>query len=366
MNQVISKRQLLYITISFITGSSVLMAPGLTAGFAKNEAWLSMILAFVIGLLLNFALILLLKKYHYASIFEVCEKVLGKHASVLVNVLIIFYALHLAAYILRNLSNFMTSSISPESSPAVFQILILLVVMYSVFFGLNNVARVNEFFTPVMILLLLFSVLLVMNQFELANLKPYFSRGFHAIWHGAYTVLGFPFIEIILMSCVFTYVSDKNKLGRTYLAGLLIGGVILSVIVLLSIGIQGYDLVIRQTYSTFEMMRDITIVKLFERVEVLIGVFWIFGIFVKITFCLQSAMLGFKTLTKHSTYRPFILPSALFVWIMANKTHESLVDFNNFVLKYWTLWWFVLYLLMILVLSAGIVLKKHHAKTKGR
>ncbi|MBS2969879.1 endospore germination permease [Metabacillus sp. KIGAM252] len=365
MNHVISKQQLFLLFISFVTGSSILMAPGLTATFAKNEAWVSTIIASVIGLILNLLLMWLMKKYHYASIFEITEKILGKVMSYLVNGLIIFYALSLAAYIVRNLSNFMTTSISPESSPANFQVLILLVAMYSVFFGLNNLARVNEFFTPITLFLLAASLVLVLNQVEFSNLKPFFARGVMPVLHGAYTILGFPFIEIIIMSSFFTYVSNKKGLGRTYLAAMLIGGAVLALTVLMSLAIQGYDLVIRQTYSTFELMRDITIVRLFERVEVLIGVFWIFGIFVKITCCMQAAVLGFKAMTKHTTYRPFIIPAALFVWIMANQVHLNIVDFNNFVLKYWTLWWFALYVLFVLFLAAGLLLGKHKSFHKN-
>ncbi|WP_164462226.1 endospore germination permease [Bacillus sp. FJAT-42376] len=361
MNHVITKQQLFFLVLSFTTGSSILMAPGLTAISAKNEAWFSMIIAGGIGLLLNLLLVWLLKKYHYASIFEITEKVCGRAGGFIINALIIFYALNLAAYILRNISNFMTTSISPESNPAGFQILLLLVVMYSVYFGLNNLATVNQFFLPLTLSMLGVSLLLVMNQFDLANLKPFFSRGIKPLLHGAYPVLGFPFIEVILISSFFTYVSNKKGLGRSYLISLFIGAAVLSFTTFVSIAIQGFDLVIRQTYSTFELMRDITIVKLFERIEVLIGVFWIFGIFVKITFCMQSAMLGFKAMTKHRTYRPFILPASLFVWTMSNRIHLKLIDFNNFVFQYWTLWWFLLYVLFILLLAAGLLAGKHKA-----
>ncbi|MTH52979.1 endospore germination permease [Bacillus mangrovi] len=366
MNHILSRQQLFLLVISFITGSSVLMAPGLTASFAQNDAWISMVLAVLAGLLLNTVLIFLLKKYHYASIFEIFEKVLGKLFGFLLSGTVVFYSLHLAAYVLRNLSNFMTTSISPDSSPANFQILMLLIVMYSVFFGLNNLGRVNQFFIPLMLVLLFASLLLVLNQFKVSNLKPFFKEGFLPIVHGAYPSLGFPFIEIILMASILTYVRHKKKLGRIYLTSILIGGSILAVTVFISIGVQGYDLVTRQTYSTFELVRDITVIRLFERIEVLIGIYWIFGIFVKITFCLQTALLGFKTMTKHTTYRPFILPCSVFIWVMSNQLHPALPGFNEYVTKYWTLWWMGLYLLFIFVLAAGLWAGKHKAFNKGK
>lgn len=363
MNHTITRTQFLLLTTSFITGSSLLMAPGLTAANAKNDAWLAMLLAVCTGLFLNILLVFMLKKYSYASIFVITERAAGPFFGGFINLLIVFYALHLAAYVIRNLSNFMISSVNTEGTSSIYEIPLILVVIYTIYFGVNNIARVNEFFLPIMLVLLFASFGLVANQFEFSNLKPFLSDGIQPLVQAVYPTLGFPFIEIMTMFSIISYVKNKKNLGRLYLIFLFASGIILVITVLLAVGIQGYDLVQRQSYSTFEMMRNITVVKLFERIEVLIGTFWIFGIFVKIALCFLTAMLGLQSLSKHRNYKPFLIPSAIIVWVMSLEFHPGVVDFTQYVNNVWTLWWLTLYLIVCFVLLIGIVRKQHSQKT---
>ncbi|MBN3555530.1 endospore germination permease [Fictibacillus nanhaiensis] len=358
MNHTINRWQLVLIVISFIMGSSLLMAPNLTAFFSGQDAWISMLFAVIIGLVLNVIWILLLKRYHFRSIFRITEVAGGKVVGTILNIVIIFYALHLASYVVRNLSNFMISNVIPESSPWTFQIMIILLAVYSCFYGLNNIGRVNEFLTPFMILFFICSLALTTNQFRFSHLQPYFEQGFLKISQGAYTTTGFPFIEIILLGSVLTYVKNKDKLSKSYLAGILLGGSALILTVFIAVGVEGAYMVKRQSYPTYELMRDISIINIFERVEVIIGVVWIFGILVKIVICLFTALKGLQHLSKSSNYHPFLLPAGLLIWAMSNHIHNNTMEFTDFVGRNWTLWWFTLYMIVLLVLSLGILRKK--------
>ncbi|MFG6495046.1 endospore germination permease [Fictibacillus sp. UD] len=366
MNHTINRWQLVLIVISFIMGSSLLMAPNLTAFFSAQDAWLSMILAVVIGLLLNIIWILILKRYGFRSIFRLTEVAGGKIVGTLLNIIIIFYALHLASYVVRNLSNFMISNVIPESSPWTFQFMILLLAIYSCFYGLNNIGRVNEFLTPFMILFFIGSLAITLNQFRFSHIQPVFEQGLLKISQGAYTTTGFPFIEIILMGSMLTYVKNKEKLAKNYLSGFLIGGIALIITVFAAVGVEGAYMVKRQSYPTYELMRDISVINIFERVEVIIGVVWIFGILVKIIVCLFTALKGLQHISKFSSYHPFLLPAGLLIWAMSNHLHPNSMEFTDFVGQNWTLWWFTLYLILLLVLGIGILRKKDIKKEQKR
>lgn len=358
MNHQINKPQLFLLVISFVYGSSLLMAPGLTASFANQDAWVSMIVALMIGLLLNVVWMMLLKRYDYQSVFTIMENVGGKWLGLIINLLIVFYAIHLAAYIVRNLSNFMVINVIPDSNEWTYQIMIIILACYSCFYGLNNMARVNEFLMPWMLLLFFISICLIINQFEFYHIKPIFEQSVQSISQGAYSTLGFPFIEIILFGTVFTFVKRKEKLMKGYILSLLFGGMILVVTVFLTVGIEGPFMVSRQTYSTYSMMRNITVVKLFERIEILIAIVWIFGILVKITLCLFAALKGLQHITRHKNYNPFLIPVGILIWVMSNEIHRNSMEFTEFVAKNWTLWWFTIYLILILTMIIGIVFKK--------
>lgn len=176
MSHKLNQWQMLLLTISFLVGSSLLLAPNLTSFYSKQDAWLSMIIALAAGLILNWLWIYLLSKYQYQSIFVIAEKAVGKWIGGLISLLVVFYALHLCSYVVRNVSNFMISSVLPDTNAWTFQMMLIIVSLYSCYYGLNNIARVNEFLNPIMGVLFLVSLLLTLNRFELHNLKPFWSN----------------------------------------------------------------------------------------------------------------------------------------------------------------------------------------------
>ncbi|UZJ77546.1 GerAB/ArcD/ProY family transporter [Fictibacillus sp. KU28468] len=176
--------------------------------------------------------------------------------------IIVFYSLHLCSYVVRNVSNFMISSVLPDTNAWTFQIMLILVSLYSCYYGLNNIARVNEFLNPIMAVLFIASLILTLNRFDIRYFKPVLEQPLSTVMQGAYTTTGFPFIEVILLGTVFTYVRKKKKLMRSYLNAIVASGIILLITIIVDIGCDGYYMVSRTTFPTFELMRAINIVKI--------------------------------------------------------------------------------------------------------
>jgi hypothetical protein len=149
---------------------------------------------------------------------------------------------------------------------------------------------------------------------------------------------------------------------KYYLIGVWFAGMVLILTIVLTLGTQGPYMVIRQSYSTFSMMRDITLIKNFERIEVLIGVFWVFGILVKITLCLFAALRGLQHISRHKSYNSFLVPVGILICVMSNAIHRNTIDFTSWVAKYWTLWWFTLYLILIIMMIIGKAQKTDYSK----
>ncbi|GGF26577.1 germination protein [Halobacillus andaensis] len=359
MNTQLSRYQFIAVVINFLIFSSILMAPAITVVAAKQDGWLSMLLALVIGLLLMALYLFMFKKYNYPSLFELMDRIAGKWIGTLVNLLIIFYALHLAAMVVRNLSNFMVSSVVPYSHPWIYQVLTLIAVAYAAALGVKVIFLLNEMLFPFVVLFTMGSLLLILREFNFFELKPFFHTPPLEVFQGAYVTLGFPFIEILLLSAFLQFVEKKEKLRIVYLSGITIGGMTLAVTVFLIIGDEGAYLVARETYPTFSVMRDIEFFTVFERIEILLAVAWLLGLFVKITACFLVGMLGLKHLSKSTTYKVYIIPIGILVWAMSNHLHKTVMDFSNFVTTSWTFYWFSLYCLIILVLAVGILRKKH-------
>ncbi|MCP3029940.1 spore germination protein [Halobacillus sp. A1] len=358
MNTQITKRQLFMVVINFVIFSSILMAPAITVVAAEQDGWISMLLALIIGLILNVLYLFLFKKYNYPSLFELMNRAAGKWLGTVMNILIVFYALHLAAMVVRNLSNFMVASVIPYSHPWTYQILIIVVVMYSAVLGVKNLFLLNDLLFPIVIFLTLISFILMMKEFSFLELKPVFHSGPSAIFQGAYATLGFPFIEALIIGSFFQYVKKKEKLMLTYLSGIAAGGLVLVITVFIIIADEGTYLVSRETFPTYSVIRDIDFITIFERIEILLAIAWMIGLFVKICVCFLVVMMGLKHLSGSKTYRPYLIPIGILIWAMSNHLHKTVMDFSNFVTTSWTMYWFALYCLVILVFLIGLIRNK--------
>ncbi|MGP4075881.1 GerAB/ArcD/ProY family transporter [Halobacillus sp. K22] len=358
MNIQLTKYQLFTVTTNFVIFSSILMAPALTVTAAKQDGWISMLFAFIIGLLLNLVYVLILKKHQYPSLFSLIDRAAGKWIGTLLNLVVMFYALHLAAMVVRNLSNFIVSSVFPNAHPWIYQILVISIVAFTAFYGVRNLFLINELLSPLLFLIVGTSLILIIKDFSFIEIKPVFHSSFQSIFEGAYATLGFPFIEALIIGNFFHYVQQKKQLMFVYLSGISLGGITLVIAVLLIIGNDGAYMVARETYPTYSVLRDIEFTTIFERIEILIALAWITGLFFKITVCFLVVMMGFKHLSNSKSYRPFIIPIAILTWAMTNHLHKTVMDFSNFVTSSWTLYWFTLYSVLMMVFLIGFLRQK--------
>ncbi|MCA1021086.1 GerAB/ArcD/ProY family transporter [Halobacillus litoralis] len=354
MNTQITKYQLFNMVTNFIIFSSILMAPALTVTAAGQDGWISMLIAVFIGMLLNALYLFLLKKHQYPTLFSLIDRSVGKWIGTVLNVVLIFYAFHLGAMVVRNLSNFMVASVFPNAHPWTFQILILTICMFTVFYGMNNLFLVSELLSPVILLTVLVSVILMMKDFEFMEIKPILHTPLVNIYEGAYATLGFPFIESLLLGNFLHYVVVKKWVMTVHLTAIGCAGLVLTGSVLLITGNDGAYIVARETYPTYSVLRDIKLASFIERGEILIALGWLVGLFFKISICFLVVVSGFQHLSGSKNYQAFILPSAIFIWAMSNHLHKTVTDFTEFVTSSWTLYWLSLYCVLILVFIIGL------------
>ena len=185
------------------------MAPALTVAAAKQDRSISMLLAVIIGLLLNLVYVLILKIHQYPSLFMLIDKAAGKWIGTVLN-LVVMSSLASCPMVIRNLSNFMVSSVFPNVHPWTYQILVIAIVALTALYGVRNLFLLNELLSPLLFLIVGASLILILKDFSFIEIKPVFCASFPKIFEGAYATLGFPFIEALIIGNFFHYVQQKN------------------------------------------------------------------------------------------------------------------------------------------------------------
>lgn len=318
-NEKISPVQLSFIIMGFIFGSSAIITPAVAA---CQDSWLAYIFGWAGGYIL-------IGMYAYISILnpsktfiEILRDIFGKYIGSVIGIFYIWYFLHLAGLVFRNLGEFMVTSIYTET-PLIFIIIsIALVLIYSLKKGLEVIARVGQITVPIMIILVLSIFLLVMDHYEVKNLLPFLEYGFFRVLKVSFSVLTFPFGETVVLLMIFPYLNkQKDLLKVSYISLTIIGFVLLSV-VMSNLMVLGADMLNRDLFPSHVTISLIPGIA----VEPFISVNLLIAGCMKIVMCLYASLIGITQLLNLDDYKPFITPIVAIAVVISIWVYDSLPD----------------------------------------
>lgn len=324
----ISPRQAMLLTIAFLLGSAILLIPSATTASARQDAWLSMILATLAGLVIIYVYTSLALRFPDLNFVQYSEKILGRFAGKLAGLIMIWFALHLGSLVTRNFGDFLNITVLQNTPLAVINSAILLLSAIVVKKGLEVIARVNELTLPFLIILIFVLTALSMPETDIRRLEPVLENGIKPVIAGALPAIGFPFAETVLFTMIIPYVNHPGRARRSMLTGALAGGFLLFLVILRTLTVLSPGATAKFWYPALESIRMIDLFNIIQRVEVVIIVGWIILGFMKITVCLYAFVLGLAQWLNLKDYRPLSLPAgvlmvSLSLFVYGNYTEEA-------------------------------------------
>ena len=331
----ISPRQAAWLIIAFLMGSAILLIPSAVAATARQDAWLSMILAVLAGLGIAAVYTSLSGRFPGQNFIQLSEIIMGRYVGKLAGLAMIWFALHLGSLVLRNFGDFLTITILQQTPMVIINAVIILLSVQAVKMGLEGLSRVNDLLIPPMIFLLLMITLLAIPETEFTRLLPVTENGLKPVVAGALTATGFPFAETVLFTMIIPYVSPARGAKRAVLLGILIGGLFLAIIILRTILVLGPAATARFWYSALEAVKMIDIFNIIQRIESMVIIVWIGFGFIKITVCLYAFVLGLAQWLNLKDYKPIAMPAGLLMLALSTYVYESYTEEAAFAAKIW-------------------------------
>ncbi|WP_051353033.1 GerAB/ArcD/ProY family transporter [Thalassobacillus devorans] len=363
-NNTISPRQFMYLVILFIIGSSILIIPGPLAAGAKQDGWMSAIAGTGIG-------VLLVLLYHKIGVtignktfVEAAIDIFGNWFGRIISFFHLVFIYILAALVLRNIGDFMTTQMMDQTPLQFTHILFLLVVIMGAGLGIETIGRSAEMFITWMILLLVFLFLSLTPQLDINNLKPMFGAGLQSISNTSLTIISTPLLEMIIFLMIYPHVKEKHKAKHAWLIGLLIGCGFLTLLTLFSILVLGSDLTALNEYPIYELATKINVAGFLEGVEIIVAIVWMLTIFFKLVILYYASSLGIAQFLKIDDYRILLLPLGMGMVVLSIIAYPDVAYFESFVsttwLPYATMHGFILPVLLL----TGALIKKKRTKKK--
>lgn len=330
----IGVRQFTVLIILFTIGSSILIIPSGLAQGAKQDAWISAVVGLIGGLLLVMLYNMITIRFPNTTLVHYSQEVLGKWLGRCVSFLYFVYFFLLASFVLRNIGDFLTTEVLPNTPIHIIHIFFLLVIILGARNGIEVFTRSAEIFFPWLIIFFLLLAFLLTPNYQIGHILPVFGYGIKPVLRGAITILGTPYLELAVFLMVFPFVNHSPKARRAFLIGVFIAGIMLVIISLLTILVLGADLTANQLYPSYNLAEKISIGEFLERLEIIMAGIWFITIYFKLAICFYAATMTFAELFKLKEARQLYLPFGMIMIVSSIVMFPNTSYFLNFISIY--------------------------------
>jgi spore germination protein KB len=272
---------------------------------ASFSVWISLILGSVIGLFITYLSIRLSMRRPDRSLGQYGHEILGKWFHYPIIIFIILMKMFSAAFLLRQLLDFVIQNFLQGTPDWAVASLFGLVIAVGIRSGPVTLFRSAQglFFFSILAAFLfpLFAAQEINMDMSIAFVT---NLNLTNTWNGGILIAG-SFAEMAMIVFIFPYCGQQNKVMKA-----LVWAVVTSIIVTLAnlitcIMLFGPDLTANMTYPTLELIRYIRAGAFLENLDPLLIVFWVYTIFIKIGMLLLVAVLALTHTFGLKDHKPF-------------------------------------------------------------
>lgn len=345
----ISDRQTILLLVNLVGATALIALPVVASQYAGRDAWMTAVLGTVNSLLVAFLVGLLGRKFPGQTIIQYAVSILGKMPGKAAGLLYLFFFIQPPAIVVREFGELLAVSMLPATPQIIFAIIIVSVSAYALYHGLEVLARVNELFFPVIIILFSFIVISVAEHMDPSNLLPVMEHGIKPVllaslgpasWRG----------EIILLAMFLPMLARPERGARDAVISTLVIGLILLVAMLIITMVFGASTA-RLNFSVYELARLSTFIA--TRLDAVWMIIWIAGIFTKTSLWYYCAVLGTAQWLNLKDYRVVLVPTGVIIIAVSMCQYGNSIDMINFIAGPWISFaycfeWFIPLILLIL------------------
>jgi spore germination protein (amino acid permease) len=356
--EVITTNQFIWMLFCIITSFSGLQVIRLLIFQARRDAWLSVILAWILDVLLAVVYAYMGVRFPGQNMVQYSITILGKKLGKIIGILFPIFFLLVSAVLQRSLSIILNMVFFPKNPAELLLMFSYLVIAYAVFKGIEVIGRVCEILGPFFLFALILFLLFALPDIRLDRLKPQLEMGLYPALTGTPLILSFIGICIIMGMYIPICNHPENGFIAKFTA-VSLGTLILMMLVISTIGIFSYPQAKNMINVSLELTRFVHLGQFFERVEAV----WLM-IVIGAAITASSAMIwafsvGISQIVGLSTYKPLVFPAVLLSFVIGITSFNNsleLVDFSFYSYPFLSI--FVGTGLEMFLFFAALILKK--------
>ncbi|MFS0876351.1 GerAB/ArcD/ProY family transporter [Solibacillus isronensis] len=313
----ISAYQLLVLIFLFEIGTAILVPLAIEA---KQDAWLAVLIGLAGGCCLFWIYHSLYSYYPEIPLTEYIQKILGSFLGKVLAFFYVLYFMYIAARVLRDFGEMLIIVFYPQTPLFVMNVLMVLVVVYTIRKGIEVIARTGELLIIIMLLIGISGAILIIISgiIELSNLEPLLEDGLKPVIKTAFTqTLFFPFGEVIVFAMILPYLNKKTKTLKTGLLGLGLSGLIIALIMAMNISVLGVNLISRSHFPLLSTIQTIEVAGFLQRLDIAFMLTTVIGGFFKISLYFYATLAGAANLFNIKDSAKLAYPLGLLLLILS-------------------------------------------------
>lgn len=293
---------------------------------ARQDSWISVIIAFIIGIIPFALFYALLNLEPNLNIIDITKKYCGKVIGNIINFIFISSVVFHASVVLWNLSNFINSQFLFKTPILAISILFMIPVIYTVSKGLKTIGRTSIILFLTTIVIYFLSLFSLIGKVELSNIFPMFENGVKTVFDGAFITFAYNVIAIYpLLIIPKNNISGNNNLGKSLIKFYLYNFITMFIVIFLIITIFGAPLAVLYQYPEFHILKTVNIANFFQRVESILAFQWLFdfaiGLMIFIYFIKTALQQTFNFKNKYD--KPLILIISILIIYLSTIIFEN-------------------------------------------
>jgi len=322
----VSAFQVMLYQVTFGLPTIILFVPAIATMRARQDLWLSVFVATLIGFAAVFTAAKLALRFPEETVIQYTPRLLGKFFGKAVGFLYIFTFFLIGAIVLRSFGELMTTAFFPETPIIVFLGILTLLACYVVYLDLEVLCRLITLWGVFGISFFIILALLL-KDIEIGRFLPLLEHGIGPVIAEAIAPAGCC-VGAALILMVLPFMSDKHRALRNGLLAVFILFGFMMLVAVPIIGTLGAESVSRYLFPYLTLYRRIHLVTLpvLERQDPIIMGIWIGGLLWKLGIVMHAGLLGLGQWLGLRSYRPLIFPAGAFLVALSIQGWESVID----------------------------------------
>lgn len=325
----ISNYQMLTLLVMHSLGSTTLFALG---GHAKQDAWIVVLLALILGFAMLWLHTELQSCYPDKNLAEINVILFGKLCGGFITLTFAGYFIWISTLNFSEFAELIVITSLPDTPLLAIQLSFVLVIVYLTFKNIEVLGRLGELLMPITIfgLFSIFLFLIASGKIHINNLQPVLAKGWGPILKEAYpTFSTFPYGEDVVFLMYYCYVNESNAIRKYAFAAIALLGGMLTISTILILTVLGVTITEAATIPLIEVTKMINIANIITNIDAIAVVtIFIGGLFKSMLF-FYGSVLALTTLFKLKR-EAVIIAMAIFL-VCANLTAIPNFIFHRFV-----------------------------------